>query len=324
MPSKQTTTKPRRVVVTPRRRAVLEGLHTYKLLREATIHRLYFSAIKEARNVHDKLKRYRDQNLIGYIPMPIFRGADEGAHTFTHQHRRDTVYYLGRRGADLVGAPYDDRYEQMNFSHLYHRLDIQEFRIALELALQATPHTTLAHWINEHDHDENKKPLLYYKTGAVDPTTKKKLSLRPDAAFILHDEATDKEDFFFLEVDEGREDLSDRWKKKILAYRAYAATDFALDWQFNGKGFRVLTVNRSQTGKQQRVRKANLLTTAHQHGGRKQFWFATFDELLPDDQVTGAHILQDAIWQRAETADANECPPLRLADYLFGHDLKNK
>jgi hypothetical protein len=322
MPSKQTTTKPRRLHITDRHSQVLQALQRYGLLRERTLHRLYFSAIAEQRNVHDKLDLYRKRGLIGRKDKPTFRGSPE-SFSFVHLDRLDHIYYLGEQGAPLIGATYDRRYYDIQDPlHVYHRIDIQEVRICLELALQETRHITLAHWVNEHDQDENKKPLLYYKTSAVDPTTGKKLSLRPDAAFILHDEKTDKEDFFFLEVDEGREDLSDRWKKKILAYRAYAASDFAHDWQFNGKGFRVLTINRSQTGKQPSIRKANLLTTTFQRGGRKQFWFATFDELMPDDQVSGAHILQDLIWQRAETADANECPPLRLTDYLFGRDLK--
>ena len=87
------------------------------------------------------------------------------------------------------------------------------------------------------------------------------------------------------------------------------------------KGFRVLTINRSQTDRRQLECTHNLVEHTYEAGGRKQFWFTPFDELMPEKRVAGEHVFAGDIWTRVNPDD--EGRRLALADYLFDADRKS-
>ena len=148
----------------------------------------------------------------------------------------------------------------------------------------------------------------------------KALRHEPDGCFGLQDLATGKQECFFVELDRGTESGHKRWRQKVAAYKAYATQGFR-KFHFNGKGFRVLTINRSQTDRRQLERTHNLVEHAYEAGGRKQFWFTPFDELMPEKRVTGEHVFAGDIWTRVNPDD--EGRRLALADHLFDADRKS-
>ncbi len=314
----KTTTKQRPkigIYITKRDTQAMQTLARLGLLRESTLHRLCFPTLKHQRHVHVKLKRLVDNGYISRRLLPIIR-SDREFIDFTHQERREAIYLLSEKGAGLLGQAYDPNQAKLKLQSLYHRLDITDIRACLELALQKTKDITLAVWYNENDKDEDGF-VLHDSVTIKDPHTNKqqKLSIRPDACFILEEEKTAKQALFFLEIDEGTESGRKRWKDKVSAYLAYWKEGFKERFEFKGQGFRVLTVNRSETGKEQHKRKANLVETTHKAGGRKQFWFASFDEVMPEGKVSGDHLLTSPIWKRVDKDLEEE--EISLCDYLF-------
>lgn len=314
-------------------------LARYGLLRLSTLHALCFQSLTHQENVQNRLKRLIDQKYI-FRKLPEIRrrpvGSDE--QTLYEKHRREQVFCLDKRGAELIGQPFDSRFRNMlgedkNTPH--HRLDIADVRACFELAAQADDDMGLAVWYDEYEKDEDGEYIIRMerKNGitVADPDTNKEktLPLCPDGCFVLQDLQTGKQDFFYLEVDEGTESGKKRWREKVLAYRAWGQPGFKQQFpQFSQTGFRVLTVNRSEAGKQQLKRTEGLIDATHKARGGKRFWFTTFDAVMPEVRPTGEYIFNSPVWFRVKLDELAELARkghgLRLADYLFDRDLPRK
>lgn len=57
---------------------------------------------------------------------------------FTHQKRRDAVYFLEPKGAELLDQECNPKLAQVKTNYLHHRLDSADIRACLELALKET------------------------------------------------------------------------------------------------------------------------------------------------------------------------------------------
>ena len=310
---------------------VVATLWRYRLLRESALHRLCFPSVKHQRKVQARLKKLADEGYVGRrFPVMVHR-SNTGYTDYTHQDRREVLYWIERRGVEEVingGRPLDEEQQERlryikNLSerseaYLNHRLDLADLRACLELAVAQTPGVLLAVWYDEHE-KAGEDPILQARVKIRLPDTDRErpFTLCPDACFVLEDEKSSKQDLFFVEVDEGTESARKRWRDKVLAYCAYAGQGFDKRFAFRGKGFRVLTVTRSQKGKDQASRKARLLRTTYRAGGRGQFWFATFDQVMPDGTVTGEHFLTRGIWQRAREEDIRKKAEIVLYNHLF-------
>ncbi len=303
--------------ITQRDQAVMSTLARYQLLREATLHALCFPTVAHQRHVQAILKRLSDHGYIGRRFLPPVHRINTEYLDYTHQDRGGALYFLLPAGGVIIGRTAKPAVAKINLPFLHHRLDIADIRACLELALRSFSEggrLELAHWIDEHEKDEAGVMLLADRVTFKDEATGRteRISIRPDACFILRDQAlvrrslgeggTGQEECFFVEVDEGTESVRRRWRNKVLAYRAYARQGFKERFVFQGQGFRVLTITRTPTGREQGKRKANLVAATAQAGGRKQFYFATFDQLMPEGRPTGAHILHSPIWQRADNS----------------------
>jgi len=304
----------------PRDVKVMNTLSSYHLLRESSLHALCFPTVREQRNVQYKLKRLADHSYIGRRFPPIVHRDNTDFVDYAHQDRREAIYFLGPEGAGFLRQDYNPEVAQVKLGYLYHRLDIADIRACLELALRKEEDVELIRWINENDKDEDGEFILHDQVTIKDPETDKprRLSFRPDACFILEERVTGKQVLFFVEVDEGTESGQRRFRDKVLAYRTFQEKKFLERFDFAGEGFRVLTICRSERGKEQAKRKANLVNVTQEAAGRRQFWFATFDQVMPEDRVTGAHILHSPIWKRAY-AELKE-PEITLSKHLFGLD----
>ena len=331
------TTKPkqRRVEITPRDEQALSLLADLGLARQSVLHALCYSDLKFDRHVHGKLLRLASVECIGrHFPL-IVSHHNTKLPVDLRKHRREVVYFLKKAGAEYIGRmdDYNSNHESMITHNTFnHRLDITDVKACLLLALQASENIELSAWWNEGDTNEEGEIILQMEAdlNLLDPKSKKsrKVLLRPDAAFTLRNAHTGAEQFFFLEVDEGTETITPKpakkgksqkrgFRDKVLAYKALDKQGIENYFAFNGGGFRVLTINRSQTGVQQLERTNNLIQATVEAGGERQFWFVPFDRVMPSSRPTGESILDSPIWYRCNADELDAGTSLALKDHLF-------
>jgi len=238
------------------------------------------------------------------------------------------------RGVEtILNGPLDDehrerlrinrRLSEWRDHRLTHPLDGSEVRACLQLAVEATPGVLLVAWYDEHDQGDQGR-LLERKVVIPDGDRGRPFTLRADAAFVLEEKGTERQQFFFVEVDEGTESARKRWRQqRVPGYRAYLGQGFEEDFAFHGEGFRVLTVTRSRAGKDQAKRKRSLLAATYRAGGRGQFWVATFDQVMPEGVITGQHFLTRKIWQRARARELTDGTEITLREELFVNPPNN-
>lgn len=326
MPNPASTLAPdpvrgRRILVTQRDFQVLDTLHHYQLAREATLHALHYPEVRHQRNVQSSLKRLCDAGYVGRRFLPPVHRLNTSFVDYARPDTGGAVYFLARDGAAFLGRSHNPNAARVGVQFLQHRLDISDVRACVELACRQAPSISLAWWFGENDRDQDGSFILHDRVKVQDSGTGRErvLPVRPDACFGLQEAATGRQECFFVEVDEGTESGQKRWRDKVAAYRAHAAQGFQR-FSFNGKGFRVLTINRSQTNRRPEERTDNLVRHTYEAGGRKQFWFAPAAALMPENRATGDQVLAAPIWTRAHPHDNGQ--PVALRDHLFDADRK--
>jgi len=168
---------------------------------------------------------------------------------------RKALYTLSRKGAKLVGSPYQglrrakDEYLIGDF-FVHHQLRINEVYCAVKHRPIPIPGITFVRWISFTERVAPGLPLI------------------PDGFFEL--QSGDQLVSAFLEVDLGSETRS-VWQAKVSAYVRYAVSgQFAA--QFGERPFRVLVVTSS-------LRRTASLCAATARVTEKIFWFASFDSI---------------------------------------------
>ena len=335
-----------RVLITPRDKRVMSLLADLGIARESVLHELIFAAEPDAigkkkepgltwdRGTQAKLLRLARIEFIGrHFPLIVSHHTTK-LPVDLQKHRSEVVYFLKKAGAEHIerGKDYNKNHERMATHNTFnHRLDIVDVKACLLMALEASENIKLVQWWNEYDKDEHKKNILQMGVKLLDPETKKlrAVKFRPDAAFILQDLHTGRQELFFLEVDEGTETIFPKppeneddqpkrgFKDKILAYQALGKQGIKNHFEFNGDGFRVLTINRSQTGAQQFTRTDNLIKATITTGGRERFWFVPFNLIMPENRPSGERILDAPVWYRCNPEEVKQGKSLALKDYLF-------
>ena len=334
--------KEQRVDLQDRDFEAMRTLATYGMLRLSTLHALCYSSLTHQENVQGKLMRLINKNYI-FRRKPDIRSltaeeARDEKRVLFEKHRREQVFCLDKRGAQEIGIKkFDPRFRKRlanrDIPVPHHDLDVADVRACFELSARADDNMGVAVWYSDYQKDEDGEYIIRMETKngvqVVDPDTgrERTLPLCPDGAFVLQDLQKGKQDFFYLEIDEGTEPSRSRWKKKVIAYQAFAQRGFKQQFpQFAKSGFRVLTVNRSETGKEQLKRTQGLIGATHKAKGGKRFWFCTFDTIMPEDRVSTEYVLDSPIWFRVKLDELRELAQkghgLRLADFLFDKDLK--
>jgi len=301
---------------------VIKTLWRYRVLRESTLHTLCFPTVIHRRKVQARLKKLRDE---GYINRP--------PPTVVHRDVNDLFdppYWIERLGVEAVlngHAIEEDQKERLRIiknltdwkpHRLRHVLDVSDVRACLEQAVEQTPGVHLVAWYDEHD-QHNRKPVLQAKVKIPygEGARERPFTLCADACFVLENESGEKQDLFFVEIDEGTESAKKRWRDKVLAYLVYPEQGFTKDFRFKGADFRVLTITRSRTGKMHDKRRQRLLAATFNAGGRGQFLFTTFDQVMPEGIVTGEHFLTRGVWQRAREEEIEGKTEIVLYNHLF-------
>lgn len=273
--------QPPAMVLTERDRAIVRAVHRYRLLSRAQVERLLFSPSRRSICVK-RLGRLFHHGYLGRIRLPLKPGEVNAL----------PVYHLAREGVALVaeelGVPARGlpSAPEVGPYFLYHALAINDVRIAIE---QAAPPEALEKWLDER-HLGRKLNRDYVRIVDRDDRSRS-VPVIADAYFVLRVRDRGRT-ACFLELDRSTEDNVNRWRSKVLAYRAYVATG-KYRARYDTDSLRILTV--TQTA----ARLTNLKRTTEEVGREmaSRFLFTTFE------QVTPAQVLSAPIWWRVGERD---------------------
>jgi DNA-binding HxlR family transcriptional regulator len=257
--------------LTRRDRQVIHTVYKHRFLRRDQIQTLLFPSQNTANRRLQHL--FQHGFLKRHLP-PVRLG--EG--------RQQAIYALDERGADLIAAENGLAREEVrwrkkdnraSFLFLDHTLHINDFRIAITLAVKKRGHQA-QRWLDERDVKAMGERV------PVPGKQKRYLPVTPDAFFEV--DFGDRKAGFFLEMDMGTM-ANKRFKNKVRAYIIYKTKGY-YEKKFGITSLRVLTVTTSQ----RRLR--NLKRATESAKGQSLFWFTTF-EALSSEQIT------QSVWEIA-------------------------
>jgi hypothetical protein len=216
------------------------------------------------------------------------------------QGRAPLVYRLDTKGADLLAETWgleradldwDSRDKNVSDPFLNHLLRTNDVRV--DIAVAADKHGfVIAEW--RDDKTLKREHSKDYVVITNEKGRKQQVAIVPDGYFCLSISGEDEltETHFFLEIDLrtvvghasywGRRD----WNRKVKAYIEYFQNG-KYEERYGARQGRVLTVT---TGER---RLDNLKSITEDAGGKKRFWFTTFDRVTPET------VLTERIWQVA-------------------------
>jgi hypothetical protein len=243
----------------------------------------------------ERLRRLYDHGYLDRDEQPV--KLSEG--------RKPLVYFLDKRGADLLKGQglwhaevdWKPAYNQVKPGYIEHLLRTNDVRLATTRAALRSSFT-IEKWLD--DRTLRSSQMKDYVTITGPEGAELRAAVIPDGFFQLGQynltEGNEKKllvSTFLLEIDLGTVvGLASRfgrrdWQRKILAYLEYFRSGLCQERYGTNIG-RVLTVTTS--GK----RLKTLKTVTENAGGRKRFWFSTFDLIEKTNNV-----LLDPIWQKA-------------------------
>jgi len=291
--------------LTPRDMAIIEAVYSFRALTIPQIGTLLFpGSVDFQPNTKNpgsgKTNRCRHRLKLLYHHGFLYR--DELPIPLAHG-RRPLIYFLDKRGKETLCAHYgldpkaiDWQPCMNNVGHAFleHLLKTNDVRVAFTVAARRQNHK-VTKWLDDRSLRQQQHRDYVWVSGPQGGKPRR-VAIVPDGYVQLQ---VDNDDFhFLLEADRrtvvgqytrwGGKD----WTRKVRAYIAYfsppAPGQLSLYAQrFGTPHLRVLTVTTGPT------RLANLKRITEQAGGRKRFWFTTFE------QVSAETILHKPIWQKA-------------------------
>lgn len=269
---------PKRMQLTERDIAIVEGVHRFRVLRQDQIQQLYFGPRNKS-GAQRRLERLYDHGFLERRFLPVMVG------------RSPTLYVLDRRGAELLRAErgYDKLVwygssKQLRTDFLEHTLAINDVLVAVTLACRQLGYE-LETWHTESQLKARIDRVTVYTASG----RRESVPVVPDSFFTVI--AHGRRYPFFLELDRGTMTLA-RFKIKVQGYTAYYRSG-AYQERYGLRSMRVLTVTLGEE------RLAHLKAATEGAGGREWFWFALLGELRPET------VLSAPVWwvaQRQERA----------------------
>jgi hypothetical protein len=200
----------------------------------------------------------------------------------------EIVYTLDTTGARYLAHQMGIRYKTLRWRRqprwltLAHDLKLNDFRIAVALASQASPQFELRQWISEFE------LLQMEKQGS-------KIPGRPDGFFVLRRPSPTlagkmEELAFLVEIDKANHPLGRFVKRKVKPLLKFIGSA-AYEQTFGVRYGACLVITTSQ----QRLN--NLKTKTEEACGNGHFYFTTFDQVHTDS------VLHTPIWQMAGAQD---------------------
>lgn len=212
--------------LTNRDTSIIRAVNRYRYLRTGQINRLFFPENTSKQSCQKRLK-YLFHN--GYLDR-IFPYIQLGGQT--QEASSDVAYRLDKHGIEYLedcdeDIPFPVRKRRVRHEFLQHALDLSEFRVCLEIALQKLPHVQLRLFVPDFLQKKEgatgltgqKRYRLYDEIR--DPATGEMIVFFPDAMVVLEATGTTARRLYFVEIDRGTEGLQ-TIRRKIRAYQLYA------------------------------------------------------------------------------------------------------
>jgi DNA-binding PadR family transcriptional regulator len=243
-------------------------------------------------NCQVRLKKLRHGNFI--VPVKQYQLLSEG--------RKPYVYRLTTKGRKTLAAwrdcqsrdlPCQERDYRLGHEYVAHLVLNNDVRVAFMRAVEdSTTGARIKIWRDEidlkRDHSPDKMTITF-PSGREEQN----VVLLPDAYVLLEVSTPSPRQYHrFFEVDRATEIVRsssgyDDWGRKIQKYREYTKKGGFYQQRYGVESIAVLTVTTSDT------HLANLKAITEEMGGKRRFWFTTFDRISPTT------ILTEPIWEIA-------------------------
>lgn len=208
--------------LTERDQAIVEAVYCYRMLTRAQVERLFFLPNVNDTRAKIRLQRLHQHGFLRRLHQP----------RYPNRPNPSAVYRLATAGARWVaqkqGIPLgelkywgkgDDRDHhatQVSASFLHHNLTLVDLRLAIEQAMGQAG-LTLEAWQDEAELRHDKEhPVVF---ADIRTNNRARIPIIPDGYFGLL--SPHGKGHFFLEADMGTESVSDKWRRKIVGYKAY-------------------------------------------------------------------------------------------------------
>lgn len=292
LPVKRRRSRPKQMVLTSRDVRIMEAIHSLDgLMSLEQIDRLFFSD-KGGSWPRERLRVLCNN---GYLISP----------GLPDRHRvpfGETVYFLTEKGAGTVAALQGLRLADFHWkkkprwSLIAHDLAVNDFRMAIMQATQASPDLTLQSWVPESEFWSNPDKVAYKNRNGKSKTR----LIRPDGFFTIRRPTGQpgklEELPFLLEIDMATEDNPRFAREKVRPGVAYLKSN-AYHERFGVDYGRWLVVT---TGE---VRLANMIAQTERAGGSSLFYFTTFE------RISAESVLTQRVWREAGSEELSSIVP---------------
>ncbi len=273
-------------VLTERDIEMLKVINRYRYLRTGQIKRLIFP---DNASLQSTRRRLRGLYHNGYINrmVPFVRAGHGGA---------EVAYYLDRKGdaalRDLgIEVLRPTKTGQVRPTFLLHALELSEFRVNLELAIQQQDDLSLHRFVADfelksHVRGKRKSRRDFRLFDEVQhPATGREYVVYPDGLIVLKAARNDREKraLLFLEIDRGTEGLR-VIQEKFIGYRLYHQQGRISKF---GKFARFRVLFQTTSDK----RAANMAAALHDYEDSEMVWITT------REKVTASSLLTSPIWR---------------------------
>lgn len=201
---------------------ILKAVNRYRYMRTSQVWHLIFPENTTNQAAARRLKYLYHNGFFGRVQPLIQPGHGSG----------EMAYYLDKAGQDLLRDHEEDVFQygksgQVKRAFLQHALDLSEFRLCLETALQGNEIVELHRFTCDFEvkgHTDravgNRRYKLYHEV--IHPLTRERFVVYPDGLIILKGKGKYEQfqKLYFLEIDRGTEGLS-RIRDKVIGYNLY-------------------------------------------------------------------------------------------------------
>lgn len=284
--------------LTKRDGEIIKAVYEHRAMTTPQIEALLFPPNGEDR-AYGKKTRCQLRLKLLYHHGYLWR--DEQPTKLLTEGKKPLIYRIDKKAFEVLPALLDVEPEEIDWQprdnqvsdpFLEHLLRTNDVRVAIEVAIKNSPFE-LVRWRDDRNlknyHAKDQVTITGPQGGTLTAT------IIPDSYFHLR---TSKNLHHFLEVDLGntvaeasvwgRRD----WSRKIRVYNAYHDSGL-YKARYQAENFRVLIITTSPR------RQATLKKITEETGGKRRFWFTSFDQLNPQT------VLTEPIWQVA-TKPENE------------------
>ena len=275
-------------ILTARDIEILQAINRYRYLRTGQIQRLIFPDCTTVQSPRRRLKYLFHNQYLGRMTpyVQIGHGSSEVAYYLDKNGRR----YLEEIGETLTTYA---KGGQVRPQFLHHALDLSEFRVHLELALQSHSIVELKRFVADFELKGKTKDAVGKKRYRLydeveHPVHRQSYVVYPDALIILQgkDDYAHFQKLYFLEIDRGTESHT-VLRNKIIGYNLYRNLKI---FQKFGKFDRFQVLIQTSSPK----RMENLQKAFTDLEGADLVW------LTDHTQVTAESILSKPVWQDAK------------------------